>query len=120
MLSAYTENENGTYHLDGSLNHYAYGSPISFVYTDILGIKADENDPGFHHFYLAPQLTDELSYAKGSYESSYGKIESSWEYSEDKFIFRCTVPANTSATVMLPGMDKTELKSGNYEFSISQ
>lgn len=119
-LAGYMENDDGTYRLDGSLNHYAYGSPVSWFYTDILGIKSDENDPGYHHIILEPKFTDKLSYAKGSYNSVYGLIESSWETENGTGVIKysCTVPANTTATIKLPNSEPIEVGSGRYEYSV--
>jgi len=100
-LYAYQETEDG-YVLDGSLNHYAYGAPASWLYTDILGIKYDENQPGFKHFFLEPGPGGELSFAEGSYTSTYGKISVKWEHTEKGFTYRFEVPANTTATLILP------------------
>lgn len=74
------------------------------MYEYSLGIKRDENSPGFKHFILAPQAdpTGEMNYAKGYYDSMYGKIESSWEIKDRKTTYNFTIPANTTATLYLP------------------
>ena len=101
-LFVYTENEDGTYQISGSMNHYAFGSSASWLYTDVLGIKSDENDPGFHHILLEPKTGDALAYAKGSYESVYGKIKVEWRQSDYGYAFDIEIPANTTATLTLP------------------
>lgn len=98
--------EGGQYRLDGSLNHYAFGSVAGFVYTDILGIQSDETDPGYHHILLEPKTDEALSFAKGSYESMYGRIESAWEKTESGYIYTFVIPANTSATLTLPAPEE--------------
>lgn len=103
--------------LDGSLNHYAYGAPARWLYTNVLGIQSDEAEPGFKHFYIEPEINEAWSYAKGAYESPYGRIEVSWERQEDGgYAYQLTIPANTTATVILPGRDRMELGAGVYEF----
>mgnify|MGYP003306762858 CR=1 FL=1 len=115
------ENEDGTITINGSLNHVALGAVGQWFYTDVLGIRRDENNPGYKHFYLEPQIGGGLTYAKGSYNSIYGKIESAWEVTEDEMRFRFVIPANTSATVTLPSEEYAamELEAGVYEFRIS-
>ena len=110
---SYIPQENG-YRLDGSLNHYAFGAVAGWLYTDVLGIRSDENDPGYHHILLEPKVNEALSYAKGSYNSIYGKIESSWERTENGYNYSFAIPAYTSATVMLPAPEegKSYLESG--------
>ena len=113
-LSAYQE-MNGVV-LDGSLNHYAYGAPAQWLYTNVLGIRSDKENPGFKHFSIRPEVTDRWSYAKGAYESMYGRIEVSWEHEENGYLYHIRIPANTTATVELPGMESMKLGSGEYDF----
>ena len=114
-LSAYQE-MNGELVLDGSLNHYAYGAPAQWLYTNVLGIRSDKENPGFKHFSIRPEVTDRWSYAKGAYESMYGRIEVSWKHEENGYLYHIRIPANTTATVELPGMESMELGSGEYDF----
>lgn len=116
-LSAYREAD-GELILDGSLNHYAYGAPAEWLYTHVLGIQSDEEHPGFKHFYIRPEVTKKWAYARGSYESMYGRIEVSWEQKEagEGYVYHLMIPANTTATVELAGMERMELGSGTYEF----
>ena len=114
-LSAYQEVD-GELVLDGSLNHYAYGAPAQWLYTNVLGIRSDKENPGFKHFSIRPEVTNRWSYAKGAYESMYGRIEVSWEHEENGYLYHIRIPANTTATVELPGMESMELGSGEYDF----
>jgi len=113
-------NEDGSVGINGSLNHVGLGSVGQWFYTDILGIRRDENSPAYKHFYLEPQIGGGLTYAKGSYDSVYGKIESAWEITEERMEFHFVIPANTSATVTLPGeaYRQVELEAGTYDFTI--
>ena len=87
-----------------SFNHYAFGSVTNWLMQRSLGIARDEAHPGFQHFLLTPLVdpTGSLRYAKGHYDSLYGRIESGWERQERGFRYRFVVPANTSATLHLP------------------
>ena len=106
------ERLNSYTHVDGfggnnrmnSFNHYSFGAVAAWMYGYSLGIARDENSPGFKHFILQPEPdpTGEMTYAKGYYDSMYGRIESSWEEKEDGYHYRFVVPANTSATVYIP------------------
>ena len=40
--------------------------------------------------------------AQGHYDSMYGRIESRWERKDSVTTYAFTIPANTSATVILP------------------
>lgn len=102
IWNAYREEPDGTYFLDGSFNHYTYGTSAGFLYTHTLGIESDEKSPGYKHFSLTPRVTEALSYADGSYQSPYGLITSKWERTDEGYHFAFTVPANTTATLTLP------------------
>ncbi len=101
-LSAFTLSGDGLKHYSGSLNHCAYGTPASWLYTHVLGIKSDESDPAFHHIIIQPQTDASLTYAGGSYDSLYGRIEVEWKRSDNGYDFNITVPANTTAALTLP------------------
>lgn len=102
QLSGYTVSPEGSCHYDGSLNHYAFGSPVSFLYTHILGIRSDENAPGYHHILLEPDTGSSLTRAKGCYESMYGSISVEWNHTNEEYFFNISIPANTSACLKLP------------------
>lgn len=98
-----------------SFNHYAYGSVADWLYGDVAGIKADEAEPGYKHFFLCPVTDSRLTYAKASYETRFGTISSAWKTENGKTTYTFTVPAGTTATLTLNGETK-ELAPGEYEF----
>lgn len=98
----------------GSHNHYVLGAPGAWLYSDVLGITngyKDEN-AGYRHFELNPNLGGTLTYAKGAYASESGKICSAMEYVGNGYRYSCTVPANTSATLSLPCSGDAIVKEG--------
>jgi alpha-L-rhamnosidase len=90
-----------------SFNHYSFGAVGAWMYNYSLGIRRDESAPGFKHFILQPEPdpTGKMTYAKGYYDSMYGRIRSSWEMKEGRLIYTATVPANTTATFYLSTTD---------------
>jgi alpha-L-rhamnosidase len=116
----FEKTENGSYSVSGSLNHAALGSIGWFYYHDILGIQADPDHPGFKKFILAPAVTDHLTWAEGSYDSVYGIIRSRWERNGTTTIYSFTIPANTSAEIMLPvGNSGKYTTDGDNEETVS-
>ena len=104
-LNSYTkENGFGGNNSMNSFNHYSFGSVGAWLYNYVLGIQRDEAAPGWQHFYLQPQLetTGALTWARGHYDSPYGRIESGWRRTEDGWSYQAVVPANTTATLRLP------------------
>lgn len=62
---------------------------------------------GFKSFIVAP-YTKTLDWVKCEHMSPYGKIVSNWSKQNGKLTMRITVPANTTATVHIPGKNITE------------
>lgn len=96
------QNEAGDYYINGSLNHFAYGSVAEWMYRYSAGIERDEEYPGFKHFILQPSVGGSLTYVKGSYDSVYGTIVSAWTKTKEGLLYEAAVPANTTATLHLP------------------
>ncbi|MBP1040282.1 family 78 glycoside hydrolase catalytic domain [Vagococcus sp. BWB3-3] len=89
-----------------SFNHYAYGAVGEWMYRKILGIELDEHDPGYKRVKIEPLVNKHLDYARGSYESIYGEIATSWEFLKDNTIqLQVRIPVNTSAKVCLKNCD---------------
>ena len=85
-----------------SFNHYAFGAVGEWMYKNILGIQPDDNYPGYTQFILKPLPKGTLTWAKGSYNSISGKIETEWKKDGSNFEYDFTIPANTSARVYIP------------------
>lgn len=98
-----------------SFNHYSLGSVLSWMYHVILGIRRDEEQPGYKHMILKPEAGP-LAYAEGSVNSPYGVIRAGWRKENGNFIYHCEVPVNTTAAVYLPDGSVREVGSGKYSF----
>lgn len=86
-----------------SLNHYAYGSIVQWMYEHICGLTIKE--VGFKEFYVAPEFTDRFSYVNMKYESIKGTIVVRWERKEEGYQLYVKVPFDTKALVKLPDTD---------------
>ncbi|WP_421876638.1 family 78 glycoside hydrolase catalytic domain [Marinoscillum sp.] len=84
-----------------SFNHYSFGAVGSWMYNYSLGIQRGE--PGFKSFVLAPtpDPTGQMTFAKGYYDSMYGRISSEWKVEGATTTYRFTVPANTNAQIKI-------------------
>lgn len=99
-----------------SLNHYAYGSILEWVYGYVAGMRPLE--AGWKIFYLAPQPDRRLGYLKGEYRSISGTIRSSWIYKDHNTVqYEMEVPPGTTAVLVLPGEEKVILNAGTYSFT---
>jgi hypothetical protein len=93
-----------------SLNHYAYGAIGQWLYEEVAGLRAAE--PGYKKIRIAPRPGGGLTHARALHQSLYGRIESSWELRDATFHLTVVVPANTQATVRLPGADAGAVTEG--------
>lgn len=95
-----------------SFNHYALGAVGAWMYNHSLGIQRDIENPGFKHIIFKPAYGGDVTYAKGHYDSVYGRISSGWELNNGSFNYSVTVPANTTATVYIPTNNVNTVKEG--------
>lgn len=95
-----------------SFNHYAFGSIGEWLYETVLGIQAGSEQPGYKHIVLHPKPGGMLTFARGSYESLYGKIVSEWRAQGERFEWRVVIPPNTIATAHIPTISQTVLEGG--------
>ena len=97
----------GTYAVNGSMNHFGLGTVGQWLYSDVLGIQRDVDNPGYKHFYIKPQVGGGLTHVSGSYESVYGTIESGWH-----------VDGNEHCPESMKGCNKTWITTDKKEYSI--
>jgi alpha-L-rhamnosidase len=106
---------NGDFDTSGmnSLNHYAYGSIGEWMYRKLAGINQIE--PGFKKILIQPQFIKGISAVEAIYHSVYGEIKSSWSCRNGEIIVNVTIPANSTAVIILPEQeDPVEVGSGEY------
>ena len=98
-----------------SFNHYAYGAVLAWMYGTMAGIQEDVACPGFKHIILAPEPDKRMGHVKACFRSPYGPITSAWSYdAAGKWTWTFTIPANTTATVKIPGEQPKEYVAGTY------
>lgn len=120
-----------------SQNHYSKGAVASWFFEYICGIQLDHNSPAYKHFYIKPNPGGGLSWAKATFDSPYGEIQSRWEKDETSIQYTFSIPTNASATVVLKNagdfsptedtsnLTKSEsevcfdLSSGTYQFNVN-
>jgi alpha-L-rhamnosidase len=85
-----------------SFNHYAFGAIGDWLYRAVAGINLDELNPGFRHIVIKPVPGGGLTHAKASYNSIYGLVSSEWVIADSTFSLKVEIPANTTATVIIP------------------
>ena len=102
-----------------SFNHYAYGAIGDWMYRTVAGLQ--ESAPGYKEILIAPKPGGKLTYASAELITLYGPAKSSWKIENGLFKLAVIIPANTSATIVLPnaaaekiteqGIDVTKVKA---------
>lgn len=93
-----------------SFNHYSFGAIGAWMYNYSLGIERDQ--PGFKAFILQPKPdpSGEMTWAKGYYDSMYGRIGSEWSLDDKQLTYKATVPPNTKAMLYLPAASQASVR----------
>ena len=120
-----------------SFAHYSFGAVYQWIVENVGGIRSEA--PGYKKIVIAPQVDGKLTHATVAYNSVRGYIISGWKRDGDRLVFEVTIPANTTATVLLPakmareiplaemkdvkslgvdaGVARLEIGSGTYQFT---
>jgi hypothetical protein len=88
-----------------SNNHFMLGDLMEWLYSALAGIDQTENSIAFNEVKIKPEIVGDITAGKGTYESPYGTIATSWKKTNRSFEIDVTVPANSKAVVYLPVFD---------------
>lgn len=104
-----------------SMNHYAYGSVLEWMFRWAAGLNFTEEAPGCRKVRMAPQLNSGLGHLEAEYDSPAGLYALSWEMQEQGRVrLTVRVPFGCGAELVLPGVkDGTGVKTldaGEYSF----
>lgn len=100
-----------------SFAHYAFGAVYRWMVENIGGIHAAE--PGYRKILIAPQIDPRLTWAQVAYDSCRGEIRVHWRIEGGKLLMDVTVPANTTATVVLPAKDAGAVMESGAALSLA-
>ncbi|ARK09214.1 family 78 glycoside hydrolase catalytic domain [Fibrella sp. ES10-3-2-2] len=112
-LNSYTvENGFGGNNSMNSFNHYSFGAVASWMYNQSLGIQRHPEQAGFKAIVLkpTPDPTKKMTFAKGYYDSVYGRISSEWRREGAKWLYKTTLPPNTTTTLYLPAQRLDQIR----------
>jgi alpha-L-rhamnosidase len=90
------------------------GDLILWFHETLAGIQADPARPAFKHIIMRPTPVGDLTHVRATHRSPYGLIVSEWRVEGARgagggfaaspvFKWEVTIPANTTATLHLPG-----------------
>jgi len=93
---------------DISLNHIMFGEISAWFYKALGGIRPDPAQPGFKNILIEPHFVKGLAHFEASHQGPYGLIVSKWSRNKEVIEYFVTVPANSSATLLLPAKKMKE------------
>jgi alpha-L-rhamnosidase len=95
-----------------SFNHYAYGAVGDWMFQQLGGLQIVE--PGYKKSHIAPLVAcGGLMHARCSIQTPYGPLASEWKLANGELTLAVTVPANTSAEVVIPAASTEAVREGN-------
>lgn len=98
-----------------SLNHYSKGAVCEWIVNTMCGIRVGNNP---NTFVIKPIAGGSLKYAKASYESVYGLVESGWQRKDGKTVYTVTIPSNCVAQIILTNGETHNVNCGEHIFEI--
>ncbi len=96
-----------------SLNHYSKGAVCEWLFDTMCGINVGAKP---NTFVIKPVVGGTFQYAKASYNSVYGLVESGWERNGDRTEYTVKVPCNCTAEIILPNGETQTVIAGEYKF----
>ncbi len=96
-----------------SHNHGMFGSVSEWLFAWVAGIQPDPAAFGFDRIVFRPQPAGDLTWAKAMIRTIRGEVRSEWRLDGSRFVLDVTVPANTTATVYIPGIDPAAVREGS-------
>jgi alpha-L-rhamnosidase len=100
-----------------SNNHFMLGHLMEWFYSGLAGICQQPGSTAYQQLEFKPQPVGDIRYVNASFQTMYGEVKSSWTKEDGVFTLEILVPANTRATVFMPGSKKPILTgSGTYTF----
>lgn len=97
--------ENGRVSSTGmnSLNHYAYGAVLEWIFRHAAGIDLKEDSPGARVVRIQPVLHHRLGHVKAAYDSASGLYQCACEMKEgNRLEIHISVPFGGAAEIRLP------------------
>ena len=83
------------------------------------GILPDEDEPGYKHFFIKPQIPNGVTWARAARETPYGTARVSWTMENRSLSLDLEIPANSTATFIAPfNVSNCVLDGNNVEISL--
>jgi alpha-L-rhamnosidase len=100
----------------GQVQMPSLGGPMgAYLYQVLAGIRPGA--PGFKHIVIQPSVVGDLTWVKAQLDSPYGLIKSHWKRVGNKVTMDIDIPANTTASIRVPGTSSVHaVGPGHHRF----
>jgi alpha-L-rhamnosidase len=93
-----------------SRNHHMFSDVSAWFYKALAGINPDPTAPGFKNVIIRPNPVGDLRWVKAWHRGPFGMIECNWTREGAQFALDLTIPANSTALVLLPTRDPETIR----------
>jgi len=100
-----------------SNNHFMLGHLMEWFYSGLAGIRLAPGAVAFSNILIKPEPVGDITHAKAVHNSPYGVIASEWKKAGSSFELFVKIPANTKATIYLPGKQSGRITEGSRPIS---
>ena len=99
-----------------SFNHYALGAVADWLHRTVAGLSPAA--PGYRKILIRPTPGHGITWAAAQHKTPYGMASCKWRIEGEEIAVAVEIPPNTSATIVLPGVDQAPLEvvAGNHEW----
>lgn len=105
-----------SWEIASSLNHIMFGDISAWMFQYLAGLAPDPEHPGFAHTLVQPHPVPGLDWVKADHQTPHGPIQVAWTRQDSSFTLDLTVPAGTTATVVLPDTSRRQVTGGIHQF----
>lgn len=99
-----------------SYNHFYFGTIDDWFYQYLAGIRP--LTAGYKTFRIRPYPCGALTEVEAQVESPYGTIRVHWTLTDGVFTLEASIPANTTAEIILPDGTAKQTGSGSYQYEV--
>ncbi len=102
-----------------SMNHYAYGAVMEWMYRYMCGLNPVEEAPGFKKARIRPMPDSRFDHVRAVYRSAAGRYVSGWKQVEGGVEYEVEVPFDAEADFILPAGSGEVLVNGVRSASLT-
>jgi alpha-L-rhamnosidase len=96
-----------------SQDHFMLGHAEEWFYAGLDGIRIDFSRPPDRQIVIQPSILPRVNSADVSYRSVKGPIRVAWKNASGRTALDVTIPANTTATIILPAVEASSVREGS-------